>query len=144
MIPADQLPEWLLPAQVISPVYWTVERLPRLDAGRDAHRRAAERRRRARDRGRALRVRRLAAEVRMMRKILALAWLNAIQLLRNPAEMVGVLVLPLALTMLFGSAFSGGAGRPNRRAVRRRGRQPVLRAGRRADRRRGVVRDRAA
>ncbi len=44
----------------------------------------------------------------MMRKILALAWLNALQLLRNPGEVVGVLVLPLALTMLFGSAFSGG------------------------------------
>lgn len=44
----------------------------------------------------------------MMRKILALAWLNAIQLLRNPAEMVGVIVLPLLLTMLFGAAFSGG------------------------------------
>lgn len=41
----------------------------------------------------------------MMRKILALAWLNAIQLLRNPAEVVGVVVLPLVLTMLFGSAF---------------------------------------
>lgn len=44
----------------------------------------------------------------MMRKILALAWLNAVQLLRNPAEMVGVVVLPLVLTMLFGSAFAGG------------------------------------
>jgi len=43
----------------------------------------------------------------MMRKILALAWLNAIQLLRNPAEVVGVIVLPLVLTMLFGSAFAG-------------------------------------
>ena len=43
----------------------------------------------------------------MMRKILALAWLNAIQLLRNPAEVVGVVVLPLVLTMLFGSAFAG-------------------------------------
>lgn len=48
----------------------------------------------------------------MMRKILALAWLNAIQLLRNPAEMVGVIVLPLLLTMLFGSAFSGGDAEP--------------------------------
>ena len=43
----------------------------------------------------------------MMRKILALAWLNAVQLLRNPAEVVGVIVLPLVLTMLFGSAFAG-------------------------------------
>lgn len=48
----------------------------------------------------------------MMRKILALAWLNALQLMRNPAELVGVLVLPLALTMLFGSAFSGGDSKP--------------------------------
>ncbi|MBN2247064.1 MAG: ABC transporter permease [Coriobacteriia bacterium] len=44
----------------------------------------------------------------MMRKILALAWLNAVQLLRNPAEVVAVVVLPLVLTMLFGSAFGGG------------------------------------
>ncbi|MHB8049759.1 MAG: ABC transporter permease [Coriobacteriia bacterium] len=43
----------------------------------------------------------------MMRKILALAWLNAVQLLRNPAEVVAVVVLPLVLTMLFGSAFAG-------------------------------------
>ncbi|MBN1192872.1 MAG: ABC transporter permease [Coriobacteriia bacterium] len=42
-----------------------------------------------------------------MRKILALAWLNVVQLLRNPAEVVGVVVLPLVLTMLFGSAFAG-------------------------------------
>lgn len=46
----------------------------------------------------------------MMRKILALAWLNAIQLLRNPAEVVGVVVLPIVLTMLFGSVFGGGGG----------------------------------
>jgi len=46
----------------------------------------------------------------MMRKILALAWLNTIQLLRNPAEVVGVVVLPLVLTMLFGSVFGAGAG----------------------------------
>ncbi|HAL30889.1 MAG TPA: hypothetical protein DCP20_09290 [Coriobacteriia bacterium] len=44
----------------------------------------------------------------MMRKILALAWLNAIQLLRNPGEVVGVVVLPLVLTMLFGSVFGSG------------------------------------
>lgn len=47
-----------------------------------------------------------------MKKMLALAWLNAIQLLRNPAELVGVIVLPLLLTMLFGSAFSAGAAKP--------------------------------
>lgn len=50
----------------------------------------------------------------MMKKILALAWLNAIQLLRNPAEMVGVIALPLALTFLFGSAFAGGEAEPLR------------------------------
>lgn len=50
----------------------------------------------------------------MMRKILALAWLNAIQLLRNPAEVVGVLGLPIALTMLFGSVFAGGSAGPMR------------------------------
>lgn len=44
----------------------------------------------------------------MMRKILSLAWLNAIQLLRNPAEVAGLILLPLALTMLFGVAFSAG------------------------------------
>ncbi len=44
----------------------------------------------------------------MTRKLLALAWLNAIQLFRNPAEMVAVIVLPLLLTMLFGAAFAGG------------------------------------
>lgn len=43
----------------------------------------------------------------MMRKILTLAWLNTVQLLRNPAEVVGLVVFPLALTMLFGSAFAG-------------------------------------
>lgn len=50
----------------------------------------------------------------MMRKILALAWLNTIQLLRNPAELVGVIVLPLVLTMLFGAAFAGGTDKPLR------------------------------
>lgn len=44
----------------------------------------------------------------MMRTIAALAWLNVIQLLRNPAEVVGVVVLPLVLTMLFGSVFGAG------------------------------------
>lgn len=47
-----------------------------------------------------------------MRKVLALAWLNVVQLLRNPAEVVGVIVVPLALTMLFGSAYGGGDGKP--------------------------------
>jgi len=44
----------------------------------------------------------------MMRKVLSLAWLNAVQLLRNPAEVAGLILLPLALTMLFGVAFSAG------------------------------------
>ena len=47
-----------------------------------------------------------------MKRILALAWLNALQLLRNPAELVGVIGLPLALTLLFGSAFSGQGDQP--------------------------------
>ena len=50
----------------------------------------------------------------MIRKAFALAWLNALQLLRNPAEVVGVIVLPLALTFLFGSAFGGGEAKPMR------------------------------
>lgn len=33
MIPADQLPEWLLPAQVLSPVYWTVDAFLELMGG---------------------------------------------------------------------------------------------------------------
>ncbi|MDY0339723.1 MAG: ABC transporter permease [Coriobacteriia bacterium] len=44
----------------------------------------------------------------MIRKILSLAWLNAIQLLRNPAELAGLILLPLALTLLFGASFSAG------------------------------------
>lgn len=43
----------------------------------------------------------------MIRRVLALAWLNVLQLLRNPAELVGVIGLPLALTLLFGTAFAG-------------------------------------
>ncbi len=43
----------------------------------------------------------------MIRRIAALTWLNLVQLLRNPSEVVGVIVLPLALTLLFGSAFAG-------------------------------------
>ncbi|MHB1135429.1 MAG: ABC transporter permease [Coriobacteriia bacterium] len=33
MIPAEQLPEWLLPAQVLSPVYWTVDAFLELMGG---------------------------------------------------------------------------------------------------------------
>ncbi len=43
----------------------------------------------------------------MIRRILALAWLNVLQLLRNPAEVMGVIGLPLVLTLLFGTAFAG-------------------------------------
>lgn len=50
----------------------------------------------------------------MIRRILALAWLNAIQLLRNPGELVGVIGLPLLLTLLFGSAFAGQGEQPLR------------------------------
>ena len=48
----------------------------------------------------------------MMRRMLAIAWLNVQQMLRNPAELVGVLVLPIALTLIFGSAFGGGGDKP--------------------------------
>lgn len=44
-----------------------------------------------------------------MRRILAIGWLNIQQIFRSPAELVGMIVLPLALTLVFGSAF-GGAG----------------------------------
>ncbi|MEN6429562.1 MAG: ABC transporter permease [Coriobacteriales bacterium] len=47
-----------------------------------------------------------------MTRIAALAWLNILQLLRNPGEVVGVIVLPLALTMLFGAVFAQGADKP--------------------------------
>ena len=43
----------------------------------------------------------------MIRRIASLAWLNILQLLRNPAELMGVIGLPLVLTLLFGSAFAG-------------------------------------
>lgn len=44
----------------------------------------------------------------MIRRVLALVWLNILQMLRSPAELVGVIVLPIALTLLFGSALGGG------------------------------------
>jgi ABC-2 type transport system permease protein len=50
----------------------------------------------------------------MMRRIAALAWLNLVQLVRNPTEVVAVVVLPLALTMVFGSAFANVEGKPMR------------------------------
>jgi ABC-2 type transport system permease protein len=52
-----------------------------------------------------------------MRRIVALAWLNMLQLLRNPTEVVAVVVLPLALTMVFGSAFANVEGKPLRLPV---------------------------
>ncbi|PKQ19662.1 MAG: hypothetical protein CVT66_09100 [Actinobacteria bacterium HGW-Actinobacteria-6] len=48
----------------------------------------------------------------MMRRMLAIAWLNVQQMLRNPAELVGVLVLPIALTLVFGVGFGGGGDAP--------------------------------
>ena len=45
----------------------------------------------------------------MIRRVLTLSWLNVLQLLRNPAELMGAVGLPLLLTLLFGSAFSGAA-----------------------------------
>lgn len=47
-----------------------------------------------------------------MRRILAIAWLEALKLLRDPAELMAILLLPLALTLVFGSAFSGSANQP--------------------------------
>lgn len=49
-----------------------------------------------------------------MRRILALAWLNLQQLLRNPTEVVALVALPLALTMVFGSTFANVEGKPSR------------------------------
>lgn len=48
----------------------------------------------------------------MIRKVLAIALLNVQQMLRNPAELVGVLLLPIALTLVFGSAFGGDGEQP--------------------------------
>ncbi|MBN2403975.1 MAG: ABC transporter permease [Coriobacteriia bacterium] len=48
----------------------------------------------------------------MIRKIVAIGWLNVQQMMRNPAELVGVILLPVALTLVFGSAFGSGEARP--------------------------------
>lgn len=48
----------------------------------------------------------------MIRKILSIGWLNVQQMVRNPAELVGVLLLPVALTLVFGTAFGSGEERP--------------------------------
>jgi ABC-2 type transport system permease protein len=50
----------------------------------------------------------------MIRRVLTLAWLNLLQLLRNPTEVVALVVLPLALTMVFGSTFANVEGKPSR------------------------------
>ncbi|MHB1324287.1 MAG: ABC transporter permease [Coriobacteriia bacterium] len=43
----------------------------------------------------------------MMRRVIALAWLNLLQLSRNPSEVVALIALPIALTMVFGASFAG-------------------------------------
>lgn len=49
-----------------------------------------------------------------MRKVLALAWNNMLQMLRNPSELAAVIIMPLVLTMVFGSAFANVEGKPAR------------------------------
>jgi len=46
----------------------------------------------------------------MIWKILNLAWLNLVQVFRNKGELVSIVVLPVALTVVFGLAFGGGVG----------------------------------
>lgn len=50
----------------------------------------------------------------MIRRVLALAWNNMLQMLRNPSELAAVIILPLVLTMIFGSAFANVANKPAR------------------------------
>jgi len=50
----------------------------------------------------------------MMRRVIALAWNNMLQMLRNPSELAAVIILPLVLTMIFGSAFANVEGKPAR------------------------------
>ncbi|MCL2503020.1 MAG: ABC transporter permease [Coriobacteriia bacterium] len=50
----------------------------------------------------------------MVRRVIALAWLNLLQLFRTPAELVVVLAIPLALTFVFGAAFSASGDSPIR------------------------------
>lgn len=48
-----------------------------------------------------------------MRRAIAIAWLNLVELFRDRGELVGVIILPLLLTWVFGTAFgSQGAERP--------------------------------
>ncbi len=49
-----------------------------------------------------------------MRRVIALAWNNMLQMLRNPSELAAVIILPLVLTMIFGSAFANVANKPAR------------------------------
>lgn len=49
-----------------------------------------------------------------MRRVLALAWNNMLQMLRNPSELAAVIIMPLVLTMIFGSAFANVEGKPAR------------------------------
>ena len=45
-----------------------------------------------------------------MKRILAIAWLNLIELFRDRSGLVAVIVLPLMLTWVFGAAFVLAAG----------------------------------
>lgn len=45
-----------------------------------------------------------------MRRILAMAQLNLLQIVRDRSELVSVIVLPLMLTWVFGAAFGAGGG----------------------------------
>ena len=45
-----------------------------------------------------------------MRRILAIAWLNLVQIARDRSELVAIVVLPLMLTWVFGAAFGGSTG----------------------------------
>ena len=49
-----------------------------------------------------------------MRRILALAWNNMLQMFRNPSELAAVIIMPLVFTMVFGSAFANVEGKPAR------------------------------
>ncbi|HDP69309.1 MAG TPA: ABC transporter permease [Actinobacteria bacterium] len=43
-----------------------------------------------------------------MKKIVNLAWLNILQILRNKEEIFGILILPVLLTFIFSAVFGGG------------------------------------
>jgi len=44
-----------------------------------------------------------------MKKIINLAWLNILQILRNKGELLGILILPVLLTFIFSVVFGNGA-----------------------------------